>query len=54
MKELFLGECINQERIKQGINQEQLCKGICEAITVSRMEKGKQTPSYNRIRGFPL
>lgn len=52
MKELFLGEYIRQERIKQGITQEQLCEGICEPITVSRMENGKQTPSYNRIRAF--
>ena len=52
MKELFLGEYIRQERLKQGVTQEQLCEGICEPITVSRMENGKQTPSYNRIRAF--
>lgn len=52
MKELFLGEYIKQGRIKQGITQEQLCEGICEPITVSRMENGKQTPSYSRIRAF--
>ena len=52
MRELFLGEYIKQERLKQGITQEQLCEGICEPITVSRMENGKQTPSYNRIRAF--
>lgn len=52
MKELFLGEYIKQERIKQGITQEQLCAGICEPITVSRMENGKQMPSYGRIRVF--
>ena len=52
MKELFLGEYIKQERIKQGITQEQLCEGICDPITISRMENGKQMPSYNRIRAF--
>lgn len=52
MRELFLGEYIKQERLKQGITQEQLCEGICEPITISRMENGKQTPSYNRIRAF--
>jgi len=52
MKELFLGEYIRQERLKQGVTQEQLCEGICEPITVSRMENDKQTPSYNRIRAF--
>lgn len=52
MKELFLGEYIRQERLKQGITQEQLCAGICEPITVSRLENGKQMPSYSRIRAF--
>ena len=52
MKELFLGEYIKQERLKQGITQEQLCEGICDPITISRMENGKQMPSYNRIRAF--
>lgn len=52
MRELFLGEYIKQERTKQGITQEQLCEGICEPITVSRLENGKQTPSYSRIRAF--
>ena len=52
MKEMFLGEYIKQERLKQKITQEQLCEGICDPITVSRMENGKQMPSYNRIRAF--
>lgn len=45
-------EYIRQERLKRGITQEQLCAGICEPITVSRMENGKQTPSYSRICAF--
>ena len=52
MREQFLGEYIRQERLKRGITQEQLCAGICEPITVSRMENGKQTPSYSRICAF--
>ena len=52
MQELSLGEYIRQERLRQGITQEQLCEGICEPITISRMENGKQTPSYERIRAF--
>jgi transcriptional regulator with XRE-family HTH domain len=52
MQELSLGEYIKRERLRQGITQEQLCEGICEPITISRMENGKQTPSYERIRAF--
>lgn len=52
MRELSLSEYIKQERIKQGITQEQLCEGICEPITISRLENGKQIPSYTRIRTF--
>lgn len=51
MKELFLGEYIRR-RLELGLTQEQLCEGICEPITVSRMENGKQTPSYSRICAF--
>ena len=52
MYEILLGEYIKQERIKQGVTQEKLCEGICESITVSRMENGKQMPAYHRIRAF--
>ena len=41
MQELSLGEYIKRERLRQGITQEQLCEGICEPITISRMENGK-------------
>ena len=52
MREIFLGEYIKQRRLELGLTQEQLCEGICEPITISRMENGKQTPSYNRICAF--
>ena len=52
MRELFLGEYIRRERQKQGITQERLCDGICEPITISRMENGKQMPSYSRVRAL--
>jgi len=52
MKELFLGEYIRQRRLDLGLTQEQLCEGICEPITVSRMENGRQMPSYHRICAF--
>lgn len=49
MKELFLGEAVRQQRLAMGLTQEELCEGICEPITVSRFENGKQTPSRNRV-----
>ncbi len=52
MQELFLGEAIRRRRLELGLTQEQLCKGICEPITISRLENGKQTPSRNRINAL--
>ena len=45
MKNVFLGEYIKQRRLDLGLTQEQLCDGICEPVTLSRLENGKQTPS---------
>lgn len=52
MKNVFLGEYIKQRRLDLGLTQEQLCDGICEPVTLSRLENGKQTPSRNRIMPF--
>lgn len=52
MREVFLGEYIKQRRLELGLTQEQLCEGICEPITISRMENGRQTPSRNRINAL--
>lgn len=52
MQEVFLGEAIRKRRLELGLTQEQLCEGICEPITVSRLENGKQTPSRNRINAL--
>lgn len=52
MKNVFLGEYIKQRRLDLGLTQEQLCEGICEPITLSRLENGKQTPSRNRINAL--
>ena len=52
MRELFLGEFIKNRRLELGLTQEQLCEGICEPITISRLENGKQTPSRNRINAL--
>ena len=52
MKNAFLGEYIKQRRLDLGLTQEQLCDGICEPMTLSRLENGKQTPSRNRINAL--
>lgn len=52
MQEVFLGEVIRQRRLELGLTQEELCEGICEPMTISRFENGKQTPSRNRIKAL--
>lgn len=52
MQHYFLGEAIKKRRLELGLTQEQLCEGICEPITISRLENGKQTPSRNRINAL--
>lgn len=52
MREIFLGEVIRQRRVELRLTQEEVCEGICEPITISRMENGKQTPSRNRVKAL--
>lgn len=52
MKEIFLGEIIRQRRLELGLTQEVLCEGICEPVTISRFENGRQTPSRNRVKAL--
>ena len=49
MQNFLLGEYIRQRRLELGLTQEEVCDGICEPITLSRIENGKQTPSRARI-----
>ena len=42
MKNVFLGEYVKQRRLDLGLTQEQLCDGICEPMTLSRLENGPQ------------
>ena len=44
MKEVFLGDYIRQKRIERGLSQQELCEGICDHGTLSRLENGRQTP----------
>lgn len=42
MQNYKLGEYIRQRRLDLGLTQEQVCAGICESVTLSRFENGKQ------------
>lgn len=52
MEQVFLGEYVRQRREDLGLTQAQLCEGICEPITISRLENGRQVPSYTRIKAL--
>lgn len=52
MQEIFLGDMIKRRRMELGLTQEELCEGICEPVTISRLENGKQTPARNRINAI--
>lgn len=52
MRELFLGEYIKRRRLALGLTQEDLCEGICDPTTISRLENGRQTPARNRINAL--
>ena len=52
MEIVYLGAYIKQKREELGLTQAQLCEGICEPMTLSRMENGKQTPSRIRINAL--
>lgn len=45
MKAYNIGLFIKKKREKQHIRQEDLCRGICDKSTLSRIERGKQEPS---------
>ncbi len=52
MKEVFIGEYIRQRRLDLKLTQEQLCDGICEPATISRLENGRQTPSRGCVNAL--
>lgn len=49
MQNYRLGDYIRQRRQELNLTQEQVCAGICEPVTLSRFENGRQTPSRTRI-----
>ena len=52
MKNYFIGELIQRRRKELNLTQEQLAEGICEPVTISRLENGRQTPSMNKLRAL--
>lgn len=52
MEQTFIGEAIKRRRMELGLTQKQLCAGICEPITISRLENGKQMPTRSRLRAI--
>ena len=40
-----VGEVIRRTRESLGMTQEELCEGICDVVTLSRIENGRNTPS---------
>ncbi len=49
MNILSIGSIIRRQRVKKGITQEALCRGICNIVTLSRFENGKQQLSHHRL-----
>ena len=52
MQEIFIGEAIKRRRLELKLTQEKLCEGICEPITISRLENGRQSPSRNLVNAL--
>lgn len=52
MKEQLIGEVISQRRRELGLTQEELCEGLCESATLSRLENGRQTPSRSVVNAL--
>ncbi len=52
MKAIHIGAIIKRRRLELGLTQEQLCEGICEPSTMSRIEKGHQTPTYSKLKAL--
>lgn len=52
LERYFIGEIIRQKRTELGLKQCQLCEGICEPTTMSRIESGKQMPGLNTLKNL--
>ena len=45
-----IGKAIREARIAQHISQETLCEGICTTANLSKIENGRQTPNYIKLK----
>ncbi len=45
MEYIKAGQMIRELRKRKGLSQEQLCEGLCEPPTMSKIEKGRQYPN---------
>lgn len=50
MNHFMIGDYIRTQREAKGINQDDLCRGICNRSTLSRIERGRQEPSYYTLK----
>lgn len=52
MRNYRIGDIIKRKRIELGITQEQLCEGICEPSTLSKIENNRQAPTRTRYNAI--
>lgn len=49
MKSIIIGELIRKHRIDMGLNQSDLCEGICQQSSLSRIETGEECPNQGML-----
>lgn len=52
MQNILIGDYIKQRRKELKLTQEQVCDGICDPVSLSRIENGKQTPKRSIINAL--
>lgn len=52
MQNISIGECIRRRRKELKLTQEEVCFGICEVSTLSRIENGRHVPSRSKINAL--
>ena len=52
MEQLLIGTYIRQKRLDKGWTQEKLCRGVCNAATLSRIENNERMPSVSVVKAL--